>query len=130
MLQFITLKRLWVGLAVIVISSVFGVQNTFATENVGLAQASKSSVTNPSTIKQSTGDSRNEELFNLKMRIESLERQIAYMGKRLDRNMMSGVMLRDTKELANDAWTLAVEARAIAVRAESKADQAPKNIKR
>ena len=39
---------------------------------------------------------------------------------------MSGTILRETKELASDAWDLAVEARVIAVRAEAKADQAQK----
>ena len=130
MFQLIALKRLCVGLAIIGFSHGFGLQNTFAAENVVIDQPSKYSALNTSTIKQSTGDPQNEEMFNLLMRIESLERQVAYMSKRLDRNMMSGVMLRDTKELANDAWTLAVEARAIAVRAEDKANLAQKSIKR
>jgi hypothetical protein len=69
-------------------------------------------------------------MFNLLMRIESLERQIKSINRTLDRNMMSATTLRQTRELANDAWTLAVEARAIAVRAEDKADQAQKSIKR
>ena len=130
MLQLIALKRLCVGLAVIGFSHGLGLQNTFAAEDVVLGPPTQYSVTNSSTIKQSTGDPQKKELFNLSMRIQSLERQIKYMSKMLDRNMMSGVKLNETMELASDAWDLAVEARAIAVRAEGKADQAQKNKKR
>ncbi len=130
MLQLITLQRLLGGLAVIVFSHAFGMPNTVVAENVGLEQASQYSVTNPAIIKQSTGDPLNNQILDLSARIMQIERQLGSIEKRLDQNMMSGLKLRQTTELANDAWTLAVEARAIAVRAESKADQASKNNKR
>ena len=130
MLQLQTLKQLWVGLAVIGFSLAFGLSNTVAAENVGVDPANQYSVPGPENVKQATGDSLNQELLDLTTRIMQIERQLGSIEKRLDRNMMSGVQLRQTKELANDAWTLAVEARAIAVRAESKADQAQKNNKR
>jgi hypothetical protein len=132
MFQLIALKRLCVGLvAIIGFIHGFGPQNTFAAENIVFDQPAKYSVANNSMIKQSPGDPQNKEvMFNLLMRIESLERQIKSINRTLDRNMMSATTLRQTRELANDAWTLAVEARAIAVRAEDKADQAQKSIKR
>lgn len=127
MLQLRTLQRLWAGLAVIFLSHAFGMPNTIAAENLGLDQTSQYLETNPATVKQPLGDSLNEQILDLSSRIMQIERQLGSIEKRLERNMMSGVILRQTKELANDAWTLAVEARAIAVRAESKADQAQKN---
>ena len=131
MVQLITLKRLWVGLAVIALSHGLGLQNTcWAAENVVLGQTSKYSLTDSATVEQSAVDPQNQEMHNLLTRIKYLERQIGYIEKRLDRNMMSATILRKTKELASDAWDLAVEARAIAVRAEGKADQAQKNSKR
>lgn len=124
------LKRLWVGLAIIGFSHAFGMQNSWAAEDPGLEQASKYSVTNSATLTQATSDLQNQEIRDLLTRIKYLERQMGYLEQRVDRNMMSGTTLKKTKELASDAWTLAVEARAIAVRAEGKADLAQKNKKR
>ena len=119
----LTVKKLCVGLVIIACSYGFAVQNTFAAEEVVRVSPTNAATTNPLTMRQATGDSQNVEMVNMSIRIEALERELKYLHRQIGKYLTVGHVAREAKELASDAWTLAVEARAIAVRAEEKADQ-------
>jgi hypothetical protein len=121
MLQFLSVKKLCLVLILIVFSCGLGRKETLAAGEVESPSLSNFSRTDRPATRQSPVNSSNTDMA---MRIEVLERQVNNLSLQLGKNLNVTTTAREAKELASDAWTLAVEARAIAVQAEQKAEKA------
>lgn len=60
---------------------------------------------------------------DIENRLKLMERQINMLSSELGRSRTVYNILIEAKQLASDAWDIAVEARTIALRAEEKADR-------
>jgi hypothetical protein len=124
MLQLLSVKKLSLVLVCILFSCGIGGKDAVAAAEAVSPLQADISRTDESTMRQSPGNSRNMDPSGMAQRIADLEQQVRYLTIQLSRNLTVGNTAREAKELASDAWTLAVEARAIAVRAEQKAEKA------
>lgn len=122
MLQLLTARNVLTLLVVIGLG--YGVlpQDTWAAEDVETIGSTRNSLNS----RRSSITAQDVDITDLVIRIEKLERQIRYVIKQVGENLTVGIIAREAQELSSDAWTLAVEARAIAVRAEDKIDRASK----
>lgn len=122
MLQLLTGRNLIVVLVVVGLGYGFVVQNTWAAEEVGIVGSTRNSMNS----RRPSISAQNVDIVDLVIRIERMERQLKYILKQTGKNLTVSNIAREAQELASDAWTLAVEARSIAVRAEGKIDRANK----
>jgi hypothetical protein len=130
------MKKMLAGLAVLFFIIVPGHHNTMAADGAEPVPSYDAEVKDPKGIGQPAYVSKREDLSELLIRIEELEHQVKYMkkeirimDKQLGASRTLANMINEGKSLASDAWDIAVEARAIAVRAEQKAEQAKKDAK-
>lgn len=123
-------KKVFIGSVVVGLSCVFVVSNAVAAgeEITGVLPKDDSRQgSRISSLRQSISDSPNETMLDILMRLRTLERQLSIMKRTALNSRTVNNSIKDAKLIASDAWTLAVEARSIAVRAEAKAEQAQKN---
>ena len=122
MLQFLTVRKELLLLVVVGFGCGFLSQNAWAAEDVYGGGATRNSLDS----RRPSISAQNVDIVDLVIRIEKMERQLKYIIKQMSKNLTVGNIAREAHELSSDAWTLAVEARSIAVRAEGKIDRANK----
>lgn len=123
MLQLLTVRKVLLLLIVIGFGCGFLSQNAWSAEDIYGGGMTRNSF-NPR--KKPVVSAQNIDIVDLLIRIEKLERQFKYINKQIGQNLTVSNIAREAQELSSDAWTLAVEARSIAVRAEGKIDRANK----
>ncbi|MFO7606777.1 MAG: hypothetical protein R6W72_10810 [Desulfurivibrionaceae bacterium] len=124
-------KIILMGFAVILSIVIPGQYSAKAAGEAESALAYDELITNSAVARQSASRNEREDISALLDRIDALEQQVKYMqkeirvmDKQLGASRTLANMINEGRSLASDAWNIAVEARAIAVRAEKKADQA------
>lgn len=122
MVQLLVVRNALVVLAIIGLGYGFLPQNTWAGEEADRAGSTRNSLNS----RRASISAQNVDIVDLVIRIEKMERQLKYIIKQISKNLTVGNIAREAHELSSDAWTLAVEARSIAVRAEGKIDRANK----
>ncbi|MFN2366513.1 MAG: hypothetical protein ABR523_08655 [Desulfurivibrionaceae bacterium] len=131
MLLLRSVKIILMGFAVLHSIIIPGQYSAKAADEAESALAYDELITNSEVARRSASRNEGEDISALLDRIDALEQQLKYMqkeirvmDKQLGASRTLANMINEGRSLASDAWNIAVEARAIAVRAEKKADQA------
>ena len=124
----LTMKKLSLSIVFFVCCICFIAQNVNAEEVISGVSPQDTPASESILDMQSTINFQNNKIQNILMRIETLERQVNNLAEVMSKSLTVRNTANDAKMLATESWDLAVEARAIAVRAEEKADQS--NIRR
>lgn len=125
MVKLITGKKFLALVLALVLSCGLGLQVGFAGEESAAVVANNGvSGTNEAPRPNAIDKAQDQKIFDMLLRIETLEQRLTYIQRQIELTLAVKNIAQDAKELSGDAWSLAVEARAVAMRAEEKADRA------